>query len=369
MILAIIIFLLIFSFLVLGHELGHFWAAKKIGVKVEEFGIFYPPRMWGRKIGETIYSINWIPFGGFVKILGEDRGEEDNPRSLSSRKPREKAFVLLSGIGVNLLIAIVFFYVLLGINGFSTYQSQIFDYQFPIGNQEVYPAISYVAEDSPAMEVGFEPYDMILSVNGSRVNGSEEFVEMMNSNQGHELTFSVLNAQTKEDKELTALLRVNHEEGALGVGVSEISKLSYEGISKWFVGPLHTANLTHLTFSALGYLIHTSVDEGSIEPLSSSLTGPVGILAMTKLTMAGGAWQLFYLVAAISLALAIMNILPIPAVDGGRVIFVIYEAIFKRKFPQKVEHWINVGGFYCLLLLFFLITIKDIVQFKDILIK
>jgi regulator of sigma E protease len=370
MILAIIVFILIFSFLVLGHELGHFLAARKIGVKVEEFGIGFPPKIWGKKIGETEYTVNWIPFGGFVKILGEDRGEEANKESLSSRGPGQKAFVLLSGVAFNFLIAIIVFGLLVSINGFKTYQSQIFEYEFPFGDQTVYPAINYVVENSPAEGAGIETYDMILAVNGEEVNSAVEFTDLTKANAGNEVLFSILNAQTQEEKELTILLRVDSEEGALGVGVSEISELSYNSLGgKIFAGPLHTANITHLTFSALGHLIQTSVDEGDISPLSDNLTGPVGILAMTQLTLAGGAWQVFYLLAAISLALAIMNILPIPAVDGGRMVFVLYEAIFKRKFPERTEHWINVIGFYALLFLFFLITIKDIVQFKDILIK
>jgi len=367
MILAIIIFILIFSFLVLGHELGHFLAARKVGAKVEEFGLFLPPRIWGKKIGETIYSINWIPFGGFVKILGENRDGE-GPRSLSSKTPLQKAFVLLSGVGVNFLIAIILFYILLGVNGFTTYQSQIFDYQFPIGEQTVYPAISYIAENSPAQLAGLEAHDLILSVNNEQVKTAEEFVKLMSVNQGNEIVLSTINAQTKEEKNLDIALRVS-DKGALGAGITEISELKYYGISRIFVGPLHTVNMTHLTFSALGHLISSSLEQGSIDPLADNLTGPVGILAFTKLTLEGGVWQLFYLIAAISLALAILNILPIPAVDGGRVVFVIYEAIFKKKFPQKIEYWINVGGFYVLLLLFFLITIKDIIQFKDILIK
>jgi len=370
MILAIIVFILIFSFLVLGHELGHFLAARKIGVRVEEFGIGFPPRIWGKKIGETLYSVNWIPFGGFVRILGEDRGEEGNKESLSSRGPGQKAFVLLSGVAFNFLIAIIVFGLLVSVHGFKTYQAQIFDYEFPFGTQVVYPAINYIVEGSPAEEAGIEPYDMILAVNGERIDNAIEFTDLTKANEGNEILFSILNAQTQEKKELNILLRTDSEEGALGVGVSEISELSYNSLaSKIFAGPLHTANITHLTFSALGHLIHSSVEQGSIAPLSDNLTGPVGILAMTQLTLAGGPWQVFYLLAAISLALAIMNILPIPAVDGGRMVFVLYEVIFRRKFPERIEHWINVIGFYTLLLLFFLITIKDIGQFKDILMK
>jgi len=117
----------------------------------------------------------------------------------------------------------------------------------------------------------------------------------------------------------------------------------------------------------MGNLIKTSIAEKNIEPLSSSVSGPVGILVFTKLSMAGGAWQVFYLIAAISLALGTINILPIPAADGGRLVFVLYEAIFKKRAPAKLERRVNLVGFFILIIVLFLVTFKDIIQFKDIL--
>ena len=147
MILAIIVFILIFSFLVLGHELGHFLAARKIGVRVEEFGIGFPPRIWGKKIGETLYSVNWIPFGGFVRILGEDRGEEGNKESLSSRGPGQKAFVLLSGVAFNFLIAIIVFGLLVSVHGFKTYQASFDNKKFNILIDRIKKLNKEISED------------------------------------------------------------------------------------------------------------------------------------------------------------------------------------------------------------------------------
>jgi regulator of sigma E protease len=372
MIIALILFILIFSFLILAHEGGHFFMAKRAGVRVEEFGIGYPPRIFGKKIGETIYSINWIPFGGFVKIYGEDLNEETlkDKESFSNKPPRIKTSILLAGVAVNFLIAIIFFYIFLGFNNFETYQAQIFDYDFPFGTQEVYPAVSYVVENSPAAEVGVEPYDLILSFNGQRVSETEKLIEKIDLNKGKEVNLLLENINSKETKEVKVLLREEktEKEGLLGVGLGEISKISYQkGGNKMFSGILHTFNIGHFSLTAMGHLIKVSFQERNIEPLSQSVAGPVGILAFTKLTMAGGFWQVFYFVAVISLALGIVNILPIPASDGGRMVFVLYEIIFRKRAPAKLERNVNMVGFFVLVALLFLVTYKDIIQFKDIL--
>lgn len=371
MFLALIIFVIIFTFLILAHEGGHFFMAKKAGVKVEEFGIGYPPRIFGKKIGETLYSINWIPFGGFVKIYGEDLSDDtlEDKNSFSNKSPKIKTSILLAGVAVNFLIAIIFFYIFLGFNGFQTYQTQIFDYNFPFGKQEVYPAVSYVVEDSPAEEAGIEPYDLVINFNGQKVSGTEELIEEINLNKGQEVSLLLENINSKETKEVKALLREEkiEKQGLLGVGLGEVSEISYQGGSKIVSGFLHTINIGHFSLAAMGHLIKVSFQERNIGPLSQSVAGPVGILAFTKLTMAGGFWQVFYFVAVISLALGIVNILPIPAADGGRMVFVLYEAIFKKRAPAKLERNVNMVGFFILVALLCLVTYKDIIQFKDIL--
>ncbi len=372
MFLAFIIFILIFSFLIISHELGHFLVAKKLGIKVEEFGLGYPPMIFGKKFGETIYSINWIPFGGFVKIYGEDPDEKNTKdvKSFASRPPRQKAAVLLAGVTFNFLVAIILFYFLVGFNGFQTYQSQFFDYQFPFGQQENFPAVSAVIDNSPADLAGIKPFDLVLMGNGESLRNSDEVISFINGHKGEEVTLSLKNIHTKEEQLVKVVPRLNppEDEGATGIALSDVSHLKYESFGeKISVGILHTVNLSHFSFCAMGNLIKTSIAEKDIKPLSNSVSGPVGILVFTKLSIAGGAWQVFYLIAAISLALGIINILPIPAADGGRLVFVFYEAIFKKRAPAKLERKVNLIGFFILIILLFLVTFKDIVQFKEIL--
>ena len=366
------VFILIFSFLIISHELGHFLVAKKLGIKVEEFGIGYPPRAFGKKFRGTIYSINWIPFGGFVKIYGEDPDEKNtkDSESFASRSPRQKAAVLLAGVTCNLLVAIILFYFLLGSNGFQTYQTQLFDYKFPFGQQSNFPAISQVYENSPAELAGIKPFDLILEGNGTKLKDSNEVIDFINEHKGEEINFLLKNVHAKEKREIVVIPRISppEGEGAMGIGVGDISQLNYnKPIDKVFSGFLHSINIGHFSFVAIGHLIKTSIIERDIEPLSNSVSGPVGILVFTKLSMAGGLWQTFYLIAAISLALAMMNILPIPAADGGRLVFVLYESIFKKRAPAKFERGVNVVGFFILIGLLLLVTIKDVLQFKDIL--
>lgn len=373
MFLAIIIFIFIFSFLVLSHELGHFFAAKKLGVKVEELGIGLPPRAYGKKIGETMYSINWIPFGGFVRLLGEDPGSADpqEQQSFDNKKPKIKAIILLAGVTVNILTAIFLFYILLGFNSFQTNQVQLFDYRFPLGNHFIYPpAISLVKENSPAAEAGIEEFDLILSGNGKEFQTTEELIVFLQENAGQEVVLFVQNFYTKQEKIVTLTPRKDppEGEGPAGIGINSINRLSYDTpIEKIFSGFLHGYNMVHFTFTTLGNLIKTSIIEKNVAIISRAVSGPVGILAFTKMSLEVGFWQVFTLAAVLSLALGTMNLLPIPAVDGGRMIFVLYEAIFRKRAPAKLERGINMIGFYFLLALLFLITLKDIKQFKDIL--
>ncbi len=372
MILALIVFILIFSFLIISHELGHFLVARKLGIRVDEFGIGFPPRIFGKKFGKTIYSINWIPFGGFVRIHGEEQDEKNGKdlESFSNRRPRQKAAVLLAGVAVNFLTAIILFYFLLGFRGFQTHQGQFFDYQFPFGRQESFSAISWIEEGSPAQLAGIEPFDLVLAGNGEDLVNSEEVISFINERKGEEVTLFLRNIHTKEERSVVLVPRIDPPEGqgAIGVALSDVSLLKYETTGeRMFVGVLHSLNLAHFSFYAMGSLIKSSITERSIEPISGAVTGPVGILAFTKLSMAVGLWQVFYLIAALSLALGIINILPIPAADGGRLVFVLYETIFKKKPPIKLEKIINLVGFFFLLILFFLITVKDVFQFKDIL--
>jgi regulator of sigma E protease len=232
--------------------------------------------------------------------------------------------------------------------------------------------ISEVINDSPAQEAGIKEFDVVISGNDQKFLNSDDFISFVNKNKGQEIVLRLVNAHDPIERTVSIVPRENPPEnsGAMGVMLGDVSRLVYKSApEKVFSGFLHALNLGHFTFSALGHLIKTSIVERNIEPLSTSFSGPVGILAFTKLSMASGTWQLFYFIAVISLGLAAVNILPIPAADGGRLVFVIYEWIFRKRAPVKFERAVNSFGMFFLLALFLVITIKDIIQFKDILFK
>jgi len=373
MFLAIIVSILILGFLVLSHEFGHFIVAKKSGVKVEEFGIGYPPKIWGIKKGETIYSINAIPFGGFVRLYGEDEKDEKylkDPRSFNAKSTISKALTVSAGVIMNLLVAVIIFYFLLPFSGFSNQQYLIFDYHFPFGEQQNFPMVSFIAKDSPAEEAGLSPKDIVLEGNGIKFKNAEQFVGFVNSNKGEGISLKIKNLDSKEIRELSIVPRINPPagEGPIGIGLGNMAEIKYGTVlEKATVGFLHSFNLAHYSIAALGHLIKTSFEEKSVEPLSSSVVGPVGILAITKLTISAGVVAILNLVALISLALAIMNILPLPALDGGRLLFIFIEGITKKRIPLKIESKINLVGFMVLIFLLVAVTYKDILQFKGIL--
>jgi len=263
---ALIVFLFVISFLIISHELGHFIIAKKAGLKVEEFGIGYPPKIWSKKIGETLYSINAIPFGGFVRIYGEmpDKKLLKDKKSFCAQSPKIKTKVILGGVVANILIALVLFYLILGFNGFQSYQALLFDYQFPFG----------------------------------RVNNIDQFINYINERKGTKISLLTKNLLTKEERIVEAIPRKDYpeNEGPLGIAVSQVLILSYKSLpSKIFAGFLHTANLVHYSFRALGHFIKESFVTRNIEPLEKSVAGFVGIFAMVKMSLAAGFWQVLNL--------------------------------------------------------------------------
>lgn len=363
-----IAFIFILSFLVIAHELGHFIVSKRSNVLVEEFGLGLPPRVYGKKKGETIYSLNALPIGGFVKLLGEDETDPEklsNPRSFSAKKASTKALITVAGVVVNFLVAVTIFYFVLGFSGFNTYQLLIFDYDFLFGSQQNFPVVVKVNEESLAQRVGLNQGDIIIEGNGVQFEGSGQFAQFIDENRGKEVSLVLKDLTTKETRSLDIAL--GDEVGPLGVGLNDVADIRYEtGFEKATAGFLHSANLAHYSVMSVGHLIKQSFEEKDVEIISSSVVGPIGIFAITKLTLAAGLIATLNLVALISLAFAMINIMPFPALDGGRLLIIGIEAITSRKIPPKIEKNVNAIGFALLILLIILISIKDFIQFKGV---
>lgn len=368
----IIIFILVLSFSVLIHEFGHFITAKRSGMKVEEFGIGYPPKIFGKKFGETIYSINAIPFGGFVKIYGEDDYEGLNdPSNFNAQPIGKRALVLVAGVLMNFLVAVVIFYFLIFSSHFQTYQNLLFDYKFPFGEQSNFPVITYVAPNSPASEVGLKSNDIVLKVNGEKVDSAKSFINLARENEQETINLVVENELTNQIKNVSVKPRPlpsSNNRPVIGVALSNIAQVKYNNFfQKISVGFIHSINILDYSLAGLVYITKASFASHSAELITHSVVGPIGILAITKIVVSMGTKAIFNLIAIISLALAITNILPLPALDGGKLAFLAYEYIFRKKPSPNFERGVETVGFFLLVSLAVLITFKDFFQFKSIL--
>ena len=365
-IIDIIVLFLILGIVVLVHEFGHCIAAKKSGVIVHEFGIGFPPKIWKKKKGETEYFIGAIPFGGMCAIDGETN--ENVTSTYDKANFLQKLWICGGGILMNILFASFLFYFLIGFSGFNFQQGMMFnDYEFPFGSQTDYPSIIYIEEESPLQGLDFEYGDYIVSINGNNIDGVDEFISVVDENKGKEIVLT-----TGEGKDFVVTPRVEHseEEGPLGVGLRELTTVKYNSlIEKLFLGFIHSYNIIDYSFSTLGNIFIYSFENNSPEFIGKSLAGPVGIYAITKITLTQGLYELINLIAVLSIAVGITNLLPIPAMDGAKIIFTFLEKINNKIFSKKLQVRIESIGFIFLMLLAVALIFKDFFQFKDIIFK
>ena len=378
---TIILVILIISFLVVIHELGHFWASKKNGVRVEEFGVGYPPRLFGKKFGETLYSINLIPFGGFVKITGEEEDEnndvkptEYDPHSFSNKTPWQKSQVLLAGVFMNTLLSFVLFYIFFFINGFkSFYIPMIFDHKFKYGQEMTYGTVVFdMEEGSPADTAGIKPGEVILKVDGNEIKDVTGLRENLNGKAGAKVEIETMDISDPSGKKINkyVLSPVFSEEGTdtnaiIGVYLGDAKAIYYKNtFEKVLSGPMHTYNMLDYSVSSLKNIIGVSFKTKDIEPVASSMTGPVGLFnILAGIIQSEGTGKILNIintVAIISLGFAFTNALPIPALDGGKVLFRLIEAVTKKDINPKIENKIHNIGMIALILLVVAITFRDI---------
>ncbi|MFA5755064.1 MAG: M50 family metallopeptidase [Candidatus Paceibacterota bacterium] len=365
-IIDIIVFFIILGIVILVHEFGHFVAAKKSGVIVHEFGIGFPPKIWKKKKGETEYFIGAIPFGGMCAIDGEE--SEDNNSTYDRTNVWQKLWICGGGILMNIIFASFLFYFLIGFSGFNFQQGMMFsDYEFPFGNQADYPSITYIEEGSPLYGSDFELGDYVVAINGNKIEGVDNFVSVVAENKGSEIILS-----TGLGKEIAVTPRIDYPdtEGPLGVGLRELAIVSYESlIEKVFVGFIHSYNIIDYSFSTIGDVFSYAFKNNSPEVIGQSLAGPIGIYAITKVTLTQGLYAMINLIAILSIAVGITNLLPIPAMDGAKIIFTLLEKINKNIFSKKLQVKIESVGFIFLILLAIVLIFKDFFQFKDIIFK
>ncbi|MEW6407205.1 MAG: RIP metalloprotease RseP [Patescibacteria group bacterium] len=360
MILTIIVFLIILGLLIFVHEFGHFISAKKAGIKVEEFGFGFPPRLFGIKRGETIYSINWIPLGGFVKIYGEDGKGKEDKKSFASRHIWQRAIILTAGVAMNFVLAAL----LLSI-GFKLGLPQVLE-----GDEknikEVKIQLTQIVKNSPADRAGLKVGDEIIALNGKQIENIEEFQKLTKKKAGKEIILQIKRLDERNEIKITPRRHPPENEGALGVALAKTAIISYPWYEALWRGITMTFSITILIIVTF-YEIIKNLILG--QPLAAELAGPVGIAVLTHQATKMGFVYVLQFTALLSINLAIINILPFPALDGGRLLFLAIEKIRKKPVDQKIENLIHTIGFALLILLMVFVTFRDVTKFKDLFIN
>lgn len=352
---SIIIFIIILAVLIFVHEMGHFLAAKASGIRVDEFAIGFPPTLYSKKIGETKYSINAIPFGGYVKIHGENPDEEsltgeDKNRSMANKPKRIQAMVLIAGIVFNVVFAWFLISIALAF-GLPSSIPQDFNRAYV---KDSYVVILDVAKDSPADKAGIKNGDSIV---GGRT--LTEIQETIKQSEGNPVFFNIQNeAKEIRSVEITPTLSVSDTYVA-GIAMNEIGTIK----TPWYIAPYEGAKITISSIKAMFaglYVFFRDIAVG--QPDFASVSGPVGIVGLVGDAATYGFIYLLGFTALISLNLAVINILPFPALDGGRLFFILIEAIKGSPIKPKVANTLNALGFVCLILLMLVVTYKDIAK-------
>ena len=356
MILTIIIFLLVIGVLVLVHEFGHFIMAKKAGVKVEEFAIGFPPRLFSKKKGETVYSINAIPLGGYVKMLGELE-HSSSPRAFENQTPGKRFMIAIAGVLMNVLLA--WFILMIGFAvGMSPLASPASSIPGKVVSSEI--LIAGFEKDSPAEKAGLQVRDIVIGgvVNNNLVEfkSIQDLQNFTAAHKGEKIKIKYKRDNAIAEKELTAA----NGDAPLGVSIVENSIVRVPWYKAPYVALTETFALIKLTYQFFGAFIHKLFSTGEVE---QGVGGPVQIYVLTGLAIQAGIMVLLQFVALLSINLAIINILPFPALDGGRLVFIALEKLFRRKVVQeKVENTIHMIGYALLILLIVAITYRDIVN-------
>mgnify|MGYP001602951936 CR=1 FL=1 len=349
---AILIFIVVLVVLVLAHEAGHFFTAKGFGIKVEEFGFGFPPRVAGIKKGETLYSFNILPLGGFVRIFGEEGGERSDQRSFGSKSAWQRSVVLLAGVAANIVLAFLIFSVV-----------SVIGTPKVILEEEVsmYPSaritIVEVSSNSPAYEGGIQMGDKVKSVNQIVPESLEELQNIIKENSGKSAEIVLERNGDVLTKKVVPRAKPPEGEGPLGVS------LSWTVVEKstWYKVPIEGAKITWNTLAGTILGFSSAIKNLVVgERQNIQITGPVGIFNITKGVSSTGLNMLLMLVGVLSVNLAVLNTIPFPGLDGGRFLFVILESIRKKPISPKVGAIYHGIGLAILIILMVLITIRDI---------
>ena len=375
MLLTIIVFVALLSVLVFVHEFGHFWVARRFGVKPREFGFGFPPRALGiykdingkwrvvkgkkevKDAADTVYSINTIPLGGFVQV-GEDEEAGDDPSHFGNKPVWQRMMIILAGVSMNIVLAAVLISF-----GFMIGLPQTIDNAHPdakITNQKI--QIVEILPDSPAMSAGLKIGDTIVSVNGENFISNDKLQKYTDEHIGEKLNYIIKRGRDQFNLEITPVLIEETGKGGIGISIVESGLVKLPFFTAIWEGVKTTAILLWAIIAAFyellkGIFMGQGVDAG--------LAGPVGIAALTGQVARMGFAYILQFAAILSINLAIINAFPFPALDGGRFLFLIIEKIKGRPVKKELETIIHNIGFAILMLLVLVVTFRDIARYSE----
>jgi len=377
---SLIFFIIVLAVLVISHEFGHFIAAKKTGMKVHEFGFGFPPRIFGlqfkkdnnkhwrivrgnRDLNEsdeeygTVYSLNWLPLGGFVKIKGENGDEKNDPQSFAAKKPWQKSIVLSAGVIMNVVLAAVLLII-----GYMIGLPQ------PLDNMTDVSAIKdrrieilQTLPGKPAELAGIKAGDVLLQIGTLQNPRLKELQDFVDLHKNEELLVKVRRDQEIIEKKIKPAVYSDTGRGGLGVAIAEIGTVRYPFFTAIWEGIKATGWYLKEILVAF-YLLLRGLFSGS--GVGEAVSGPVGVAVMTGRVARMGIIYLIQFMAMLSLNLAVFNILPIPALDGGRLLFVLISKLRRKEVSQKLEGMFHMVGFALLMLLVIVVTVRDVNNFS-----
>lgn len=362
-----IIFFIVLAVLVLVHEFGHFLFAKKFGIRVDEFGLGFPPKIWGKKFGETEYTINWIPFGGFVRIFGENPDDDsthgpDAGRSMVKKSRWKQAVVLFGGILFNFIFA----WILISFAFFSGVPASREDYAaYADRITDTRIAITQVNSLSPAERAGIKAGDSIVKIVSGTVVVEKEaltiaVIKDTLTRSGEPLTLYLQRAHTATSTIVTPEKGIIEGKYGIGIAMEDVGTMEL---------PLHLAIYEGGKFTlhmiggvAMGlYDLIAGIVTG--HPDLSAVSGPVGIAGLVGDAAKLGITYLLMFTALISINLGVINVVPFPALDGGRLFVLLIEAIRRKPLKPRIINLMNTVGFVVLLMIMLLVTFKDLFKY------
>lgn len=329
--LTIIAAIIIFLLLILFHEGGHFLAAKSVGIKVNEFAVGMGPQIWSKKTEETQYSLRALPIGGYCAMEGEEENSED-PRSFNNAKPWQRFVTILAGPVTNIIVAILTFAI----------------YLWMVGAPSM--TIDTVVADSPAMHAGIEPGDRIVSINGTPLH---EFAEVQSTVQEAKSNPIDMTIVRDGQEQTVTVTPEQNETGTYVVGFTA-------ALERSFLGGITGA--VSMTFGFMVQLAQVLWQLITGQLSMNAVGGPVAVVSMIGQAASNGVQDALFLFGYISVNLAFFNLLPIPALDGSKLLLIIIEKIRGKALKPELENRIATIGFVFLLSLIFLVTIKDVIN-------